>query len=429
MKSILTLFLVLFQVLVFGQFDSFKIYKPHSPDYSKTIYPKGNGITYNLYIGETIAGYTIANGWRQDSINGGFNKEIYNNPYVASNGEYVGFEKQVYDRDFVFYRYKDGKKYSGKIIDTLNLRYTPPVAVGMLYGNPYYESKNIKVIFTANFVNGLIQGVGKLTTLNLEELISNCYFENGEIVGEIISRGIYSNNIYKKHYEKGKVNYISQTETDKDGNEIAPSNKEKFSFKETYLNLLDPYRFLDQKEKARQIFINNTHPNFYNPLFIEPIDLMLYYFSHIINFQEPNKKYNTKYFQVSVFNYGDYKIVLCSFNQLIRGKYSSVLECYDKLGRLIIVRYQNVHFEAVSDLKYYTKFYDIIGYGDLLTVFTYDDNGNINNASKYEGVYENDINLMCNYDDDFKTKMLSNLYFKPTSIIYQNEVRTSENKN
>ena len=46
---------------------------------------------------------------------------------------------------------------------------------------------------------------------------------------------------------------------------------------------------------------------------------MLYYFSHIINFQTPAKKYNSKYFEVSEFNYGDFKVVECSFNQLVRG--------------------------------------------------------------------------------------------------------------
>ena len=53
-------------------------------NYSETIYPIDDGLTYNQYVGETIAGFSLADGWREDTINGGFNKEIYDNPYVSS---------------------------------------------------------------------------------------------------------------------------------------------------------------------------------------------------------------------------------------------------------------------------------------------------------------------------------------------------------
>ncbi|WP_306352751.1 hypothetical protein [Flavobacterium sp. '19STA2R22 D10 B1'] len=431
MKNLLFLLFTFCQVVVYGQFDSLKIHKPHGPDYSKTIYPKDDGRTYNQYVGETIAGYTLVDGWRKDTINGGFNKEIYKNPYVSSQGEYVGFNKESYDTNFVFYRYRDGKKYSGKILDTLDINYTPPVARGMLYGKPYYESKGIKIIFQADYVNGLIQGVGTISVLSSKELISHCHFENGEIVGETVIRGIYSNNIYKKNYEKGNSKIISQTETDKDGNKISPiDNVDKFSFKATYLTLLDPYRFLDRKEKAKEVYRNNTNPNFQNPLLIEPVDLILYYFSHI-GMQEPLKKYNTKHFEISEFIYDDLKVVFYSFNQSFRKNYAWVIECYDKLDRLIIVRYQNVYFNEVNNLDYsdYINFYGIVGYGNILTTFMYDDNGNIIKASKYKGVYENDINFMCDYDsDDFMKKILSYPSFKPISIINPNEVKISDNK-
>lgn len=422
MKNIMTILFVICQVVVYGQFDKPETYQHQGPNYLQTIYPKDDGYTYNQYVGETIAGYTRADGWRQDSINGGFNKEIYDNPYISSQGDYVGFNKDDFAGNLVFYRYKKGKKYSGKILDTLDLMYTPPVVMGMLYGNPYFESKNIKIIFGADCINGLIQGVGTILVLNTKELISNCYFENGEIIGETIIRGIYSNNIFKSYYEKGSAKAIQLLETDKDGNIIIPANNDKYSFKATYLTLLDPYRFLDQREKAKQVYLNQTNPNFQNPLFREPIDKMLYYFSHI-GFQKPYKKYKTKNFEISEFKYEDIKVVFCAFNQPVRGKYTDVIECYDSLGRLIIVRNKNVFLSEMSrDLEHpdYEKFYDIIGNDCPLTVFMYDDNNNITKASIYKGI-DGDF---CNYVDDFTDKILSYSDFKPISIISQNELKT-----
>lgn len=183
MKIILTLFIVMYQFVGYGQTDSLIFHRPYGPDYSKTIYLK-DGLTYNQYVGETIAGFTLANGWRRDSVNGGFNKEIYDNPYVSE----VRFEK-IYNDQLISYRYKDGKLFTGAIEDTLTVSFTPNKIAGYLYGNPYYVSKELTLIFRAKCVDGLLQGKGFLCGLvpqygiynNLP--LSECNFENGEIIG------------------------------------------------------------------------------------------------------------------------------------------------------------------------------------------------------------------------------------------------------
>jgi len=165
--------------------DSAKIFNPfRGPNISLTNYPKNDSLTYNQYLGETIAGYTIANGWRSDTINGGFNKEMYSNPYFSS----TRFEKQYKD-EMVAFRYKDGKLFTGAIQDTLRVSFTPNKIAGYFYGKPYYESKELIVIFRANCVNGMIQGRGVICGLVPQYGIYNniplseCNFENGEIVG------------------------------------------------------------------------------------------------------------------------------------------------------------------------------------------------------------------------------------------------------
>ncbi len=73
-----------FHIIAYAQSDSLKIFRNHGSDYTQTIYPKNDSLTYNQYVGETIAGFTLADGWRRDTINGGFNKEFYDSPYVSS---------------------------------------------------------------------------------------------------------------------------------------------------------------------------------------------------------------------------------------------------------------------------------------------------------------------------------------------------------
>lgn len=197
MKKVLTIVFLVYQVVVYGQFDSLKVYRPYGSDYSKTIYPN-DGLTYNQYVGETIAGYTIANGWRKDTINGGFNKEIYDNPYVSS----LRFEKQKGEEKIV-YRYENGKLFNGRVTETITVRFTPDKIAGYLpNGQSYYESKDITVEFSADCVDGLLQGrsvlLGVVPQYGLYNKLplSECYFENGEIVGTC------------KHWDLNSVDFI-----------------------------------------------------------------------------------------------------------------------------------------------------------------------------------------------------------------------------
>lgn len=416
MKKILILFFSTCQIILYGQRDSVKISKPFGSDYSKTIYPKNDRLTYNQFVGETIAGYNLANGWRKDSVNGGFNKEIYNNPYIKSEGDYIGFDKNDYLK---VYLYKNGKKFTGKILDTLNLSYSHPYRVGTYYYlETNYERKDIKVIFQTNCVNGLVYGVGTLFILNSKKIISQCIFKKGELVGEVKNIGILTDNIYKKKYKKGSYIAITQIETETDGKKIEPDKK--LSFKETYETLLNPYEILKLNKKAKQTYIENTSKPgslFSNPLLLEPLDIILKYFSIIRN-QTVVKKYKTNNIEISEFNYDGFKIIFNIFNERIRNNGAMIIECYDKFDRLIIVRYENVSYQVISNLNSpeYLKFYDKIGYGYNLTTFKYDEKGTIIKASKYSGVYDKDIDSMCDYID-FTNEVLSLNDSKPIPII------------
>ncbi|WP_123776137.1 hypothetical protein [Brumimicrobium aurantiacum] len=184
-----------------------KIFAP--PLHVRTNYPKGDGLTYNQYVGENIAGYHLANGWRKDSVNGGFNKEIYTNPYV----EGISFDKKNTNQ-LNAYKYVDGQKYTGRVEDTFTVRFTPDKIKGYLNGKPYYESVEIKVIFRGDCVAGLMQGRGILAAEisgfgmynNLK--LAECNFENGEIVGTVKN---YDLNAVETAIINGKIHNKSST--------------------------------------------------------------------------------------------------------------------------------------------------------------------------------------------------------------------------
>lgn len=203
----------------------------------RTHYPINDGLTYNQYIGENIAGFHLANGWRKDTINGGFNKEIYNNPYVES----AEFDKHM-SNNIKAYKYINGKLYTGRIEDTILVSFTPNKIRGYLNGRPYYESVELTVILRGDCVNGMMQGRGILAGQligfgmynNLK--LSECSFVDGEIVGivqnwdlnsiefEIKNRKIHSRETTKDYfefikllelteisYEKGSSKWIQRT--------------------------------------------------------------------------------------------------------------------------------------------------------------------------------------------------------------------------
>ena len=196
---------------------------------SRTNYPKDDGLTYNQYVGENIAGFHLANGWRKDTINGGFNKEIYDNPYIES----TDFDKQM-SNYLKAYKYLDGKLYTGRIEDTISVSFTPNKIRGYLNGQPYYESKELTVILRGDCVNGMMQGRGILAGQlvgfgmynNLK--LAECIFEDGEIVGiaqnwdlnsiefEINNRKIHSRETTKDYFEFTKLLELTEITYEKD---------------------------------------------------------------------------------------------------------------------------------------------------------------------------------------------------------------------
>lgn len=397
MKNIFFLLVIFCQTVGYGQFDSLKIALSRqygSPDYSKTIYPKNDGLTYNQFVGETIAGYHLANGWRKDTINGGFNKEIYRNPYVVSNGDYILLKKESYDKNFIFYKYVKGKKYSGTIIDTLDLTYTPPVIRGIVSGNPYYESKNIKVIFQADCVEGLLQGKGIITKLNTKEIVSECYFKNGEIIGKSVSKGIYTNNTFTITYEKGSDKPLNQKETDKEKQEVIAKNpKDELSFKTAYFNLTDPNQLLEKKERTEQEY-NRAVQSLINGSFLKnPLQLALHHIN-TANSQKPIKEYETELLKIKEILYEDLKIVFYNFKNSPQKDAVTVTECYDANNHLILVFYQNVLSDEINSLNYrdYNSFFSQFisfnefnrgDYGNFLVTFKFDKKNNIIMSSKF----------------------------------------------
>ena len=258
MKNILTILLIAFQFSAFGQKDTLTNLQENIriiqvPDCAhghiccqvgcyccpgsirtqqisqdiRTAYPQNDSLTYNQYLGENIAGFHLANGWREDTINGGLNKGIYNNSYIES----TEFDKRLTNHRTAF-KYENGKLYTGRIEDTILVSFTPDKIRGYLSGQPYYESKELKLILRGDCVNGLLQGRGVLAAQlvgfgiysNLK--LSECSFEDGEIVGtiknwdlnsvefEIRSSKIYSREDTKDYFEFIKlldlteVNYV-----------------------------------------------------------------------------------------------------------------------------------------------------------------------------------------------------------------------------
>lgn len=195
---------------------------------TRTHYPLNDGLTYNQYVGETIAGFHLANGWRKDTINGGFNKEIYDNPFIES----TDLDKQM-SSDIKAYKYVNGKLFTGRIEDTILVSFTPNKIREYLNGRAYYESKELTVILRGDCVNGMMQGKGVLAAQivgfgmynNLK--LAECNFVDGEIAGivqnwdlnsiefEIKSRKIHSREATKDYFEFIKLLELTEVTYEK----------------------------------------------------------------------------------------------------------------------------------------------------------------------------------------------------------------------
>lgn len=158
----------------FAQNDSARMYKGNV-NHIIVLNPNGESLikfpkkkrTYNEFVGNYAIeyGFKLAEGWRRDSCNGGYGKEMGDNPYI----DFIKcqFIKTDYGSNFVYFYYKRGKRYSGKIKEKFNL-----------LGGSRQE-----ITFRARCRNGKLQGKGTLTISETKEIVAECFFENGELVG------------------------------------------------------------------------------------------------------------------------------------------------------------------------------------------------------------------------------------------------------
>jgi hypothetical protein len=138
--------------------------------FPRVSFPSNDSLTYDEYVGENIAGFRIANGWRSDSINGGFNKQVHRNPYLALVTK-DRFQKQAHLGSFQFFRYVKGVRFTGWIKDTIELQFTGE-----------------QLLFEAWCADGMVQGKATLRSLTTRKIIAEAQLKNGELAGDCINR-------------------------------------------------------------------------------------------------------------------------------------------------------------------------------------------------------------------------------------------------
>ncbi len=214
MKKLVILLLVIATTPIFGQSDSLfqakidSLYEAHGQEYFTYKIVEYFGLTCDEYVGNAYYGQRLANGWRADTTNGGFNKEVYFNPYLSFDLDNLRKHDKVHPhKDFQFYRYKNGVKYTGKIEDTL------------------ISDNREKLIFKANIVKGMAQGKGTLTLLKTNQVMANFNFVDGELVGECVFVDPKTQGEYRFTYVKGNDNWVKMIELDKDKKVISTREK------------------------------------------------------------------------------------------------------------------------------------------------------------------------------------------------------------
>jgi hypothetical protein len=167
---------------------------------------ESNGITYDHLIGETYSVTAKANGWRIDTL-GGVNKQVYSNPYI----EGTSFRKSYLNHNLVYYRYKDGKLYTGPINDTIIVKFSNNKVEGYIEGKPYKVVKDLQAIFMANCVNGVIQGEAYLSGFAIgyvdKVTLSISNFVDGEMVG--ITK-IYDVNLLECNIIQSRIAFVEK---------------------------------------------------------------------------------------------------------------------------------------------------------------------------------------------------------------------------
>lgn len=160
---------------------------------------------------DTVKTFNSKTDWRTDTINGSNNKQLSKNPYIS----YLGFYKRVGSK-MSFFRYDKGERYTGKIMDTLISEY-PQVK----YSNKPHAPIFVEVVFEVQCIDGMPQGKGTLTTVQNNQLLAQCFFENGEIIGECVSWDLYSRNEKRITYIKGSARFTKYVEMDSNGKIIS----------------------------------------------------------------------------------------------------------------------------------------------------------------------------------------------------------------
>lgn len=170
-----------------------KVYEEPKPP--KEVEPEwieweAQGLIYDIYFGETFTSYTLANGWRSDTVSGAYH-EIYFDPYSEKNR----FEKKEWglENSYKCYYFVDGKPYTGPISDTLDPSYIDP-----------------EYVFKANCINGKVQGKGVITNLEGTALQAKAMFVDGELVGEVLNMQNSSGDVIKIIYEEGSGTPVSR---------------------------------------------------------------------------------------------------------------------------------------------------------------------------------------------------------------------------
>jgi hypothetical protein len=152
---------------------------------------KRDGLTYDQFGGETVSGSRLAEGWRRDTVNGGYNKTVYDNPYLVTLDR-DQLVKQGQDNDYDYFLYKNGKKYSGEIADTITSHFDNKV-----------------MIFRATCVDGMVQGKATLSFMDNDQIIAFAFFENGEMVGECMNLDVKTNTSIMVKYPKGSDQFCT----------------------------------------------------------------------------------------------------------------------------------------------------------------------------------------------------------------------------
>lgn len=194
-----------------------------------------------------------------------------------------------------------------------------------------------------------------------------------------------------------------------------PTEERTVYFDSLYQNLTDPYRNLEKKERAREVYLNEITANLLNPLYIKNLEKVLVYFDQFS--RHPYKTIKTKEVEIQESLIDGLKLRWVIM--LENSRQVSFLECYDRFGRLIIVVNFRVMYDDVSAVKNFNleNWEGILGSSETMYAFKYDNKGNIIKASQYyspDGYVGGSVSLgqACVYQD-YTQKILSNAAFRP----------------